>query len=505
MTSVQDRDFRRVTGFKSVADLYRGNPDFDGSFGVEEEAFYIIAETLDLISDEQNRKLFNDVGFPMSNEPISSQAEHVSKPQTLITMQDIFDQMHRQRARIYEVCERMGIIRSPFSTIPHIDGETALGNMIKASKEDKKRGERQRLLMGAFGAANPGSPYYPVLNTALHYTTAVRDMDDDLTKGRRAQFLMPFLLTLMENRSPFNKGAEKGFLSKTFNQSIAARLRLGNRAGIDTNYFMANSGAELARLKYNEILNTQMFAYYKNVVNDNAEEEAEFTPIDAGKAKMIRFDDMKALKTRTQYHMARSQKWKWLKTKNLFDDNGNGKELLQERRDFDPGIHQIQTMTLILAAIDHDDNVAKAVDDLLASYGFDADKHDDNGFALLQDSLTSAYFRGNEAFHGTTEYMNIRYGNGNMKVFAAEFFKIIQDYYKSYDARYGTKMVQALEPMRYIVETGRTDAQVAAELIKTPDDNLPFIRAFDHGWFLRPAECLGTLQEKGDLRFESPG
>ncbi|MFP4313923.1 MAG: hypothetical protein ACLFR0_06325, partial [Alphaproteobacteria bacterium] len=135
------------------------------------------------------------------------------------------------------------------------------------------------------------------------------------------------------------------------------------------------------------------------------------------------------------------------------------------------------------------------------SYGFDAAKHDDNGFALLQDSLNSAYYRGNEAFHGTTEYMNIRYGNGNMKKFAQQFFDIIEDFYKDYDARYGTKMVEALEPMRYIVQTGRTDAQVAAELIKSPEDNLPFIQEFDPSWFLRPTECLGTLHEKGELAF----
>jgi hypothetical protein len=503
MTSIQDRDFRQVRGHKSVEDLSRGNPDYVGSFGVEEEAFYLDSNTLDEMNDAQNKKLFKEVGFG-SVEPDAAQAEHVSEPKTLQTIQHLFEQMQSQRQRLYNVCENIGVSRNPFSTVPHVDGHMALKNIIKPSEEDKTRGVRQRLLMSAFGAANPGSPYYPVLNTALHYTTAVRDMDDDLVKGRRAQFLMPFLLTLMENRSPFNAGSNKGLLSATFNQAMAARLDLGSRGGIDDNYFLASSGEELSRLKFDEVMHTEMFAYYRPAVNENGETVSEFVPIDARKEKMVKFGDLAGtpLGYRTQYYMARSQKWKWLKTKNIFDDKGNGRELLQERRDFDPGIHQLQTMTLILAAIDHDEGVANAVDDLLSVYGFDAAKHDDNGFALLQNSLASAYYRGNEAFHGTTEYMNIRYGNGNMQEFGKQFMKIMDEFYAQYDKTHGADMVSKLNPMRYIIETGRTDAQVAAELIKTPDDNLPFIREFDHVWFLEPTKCLGLLQEEGALTFQ---
>lgn len=505
MTSLQDNDFRLVKTARSTADLSSATRNFNGSFGVEEEAFYLDSKTLDQMEDERNKQLFKEVGFDMSVEPNAAQAEHVSSPQTIETLQRLLDQMQYKRERIYQVCEGMGVSRNPFSTIPHVNGRQALDNMIKASKEDPSRGVRQRLLMGAFGAANPGSPFYPVLNTALHYTTAVRDMDDDLVKGRRAQFLMPFLLTLMENRSPFNSVMGSGALSQKFNQAMHMRLRLGYRGGIDESYFIANSGDELAKVKFDEVMQTEMFSYYTSNVNDNGDVQSEFTPIDANKQNMPKFADLVGtpLGFRTQFYMARSQKWKWLKTKNLFDDKGNSHTLLQERRDFDPGIHQVQTMTLILAAIDQNEDIARDVDGLLASYGFDANQHDDNGYALLQDSLTSAYHRGNELFHGTAAYMDIRYGNGNMKEFAKAFMTIIEGFYKDYDAQYSTNMVGALEPMRYIVETGRTDAQVAAELIKTPEDNLPFIREFDHAWFLRPDECLGTLQEKGELTFEA--
>ncbi|MFP4313803.1 MAG: hypothetical protein ACLFR0_05690, partial [Alphaproteobacteria bacterium] len=355
MTSIQDRDFSPVKNEKSVKDLSSVTRRFNGSFGVEEEAFYLDAQTLNQMEDARNKKLFKEVGFPMSVEPNAAQAEHVSAPEQLATLQRLLDQMQYKRERIYEVCEGMGVKRNPFSSMPHVDGASALKNMIKSSIEDPTRGVRQRLLMGAFGAANRGSPYYPVLNTALHYTTSVRDMDEDLEKGRRAQFLMPVLLTMLENRSPFNVGSNKGLLSSTFNQAMAARLDLKHRGGIDENYFIANSGEELAQLKFHEVMETEMFSYYRPKVNDKGEVESEFVPIDARKEKTPKFKELvdTPLGFRTQYYMARSQKWKWLKTKNLFDEKGASHTLLQERRDFDPGIHQLQTMTLILAAVDH--------------------------------------------------------------------------------------------------------------------------------------------------------
>jgi hypothetical protein len=54
--------------------------------------------------------------------------------------------------------------------------------------------------------------------------------------------------------------------------------------------------------------------------------------------------------------------------------------------------------------------------------------------------------------------------------------------------------------MRYIIETGRTDAQVARDLIRSPDDNLPFMRNFDPKWFETPTACLGMLEDRGEFR-----
>lgn len=510
MTSIQDRDNTPVGSIQDVADLYQATSNYNASFGIEEEAFYLIRDTLSQITDAMNKKLFADTemgeqGFSLSPEPNAAQAEHVSEPQTLNTIIKLFEEMQLKRTRINEIMKDMNAMRCPFSTMPHITGDQAFENIIKPSEDDPERGVRQRFLMQAFFRAMPDSPYYPILNTALHYTTAVKDMDDDLEKGRRAQFLMPFLLTLMENRSPHNKVG--GALSKVFNQSMQPRLSLGVRGGIDNNYFQANSGEELAQLKFEDVLNTEMMAHYSFGFLRTKNSVPKFNVTDATVKTLPKYSDFLGkgrLGNRTNFLMARSQQWKWLKTKNLFDsETGQAHTLLQERRDFDPGIHQLQTMTLILAALDHGDSVAEQVDDLLKKYGFDESKWDDNGLMLLENSLKSAFYRGNEAFHGTTEFMNIRYGNGNMHEFAREFMRIIDVFYKYLDYKTGSKLSAKLKPMRYIVDTGRTDAQVAAELIKSPDANLPFIREFNPEWFEQQEQCLGLLQESGELTFNS--
>lgn len=510
MTAVQDKDFRPVHSQDDVADLYQGNPNFNNMGrmqGVEEEAFYLTSTSFAQIDDNTNKALFDAVDFDMSVEPCAAQAEHVSAPHSFAEIAKIMSQMQEQREKLYAACEKLGIVRSPFSTIPHVSGQEAYDNMIKPSEKDRKRGVRQRLLMQAFGETNTKSPYYPILNTALHYTTSVRDMQDDLEKGRRAQFLMPFLLTVMENRSPFGLIDGTKGLTDTFNQSMHSRLRLEHRGGVDKNYFLANDGEELAALKYREVLETEMFSYYAPVIG--AEElEAEFTPLFASTQKLPRFEQLMngPLGFRTQFYMARSQQWKWLKTKNLVDkDTGNANELLQERRDFDPGIHQINTMTLVLAAIDNSDDVAREVDALLSRYGLDASQHADNGLALLQDSVNSAYHRGDAAFHGTTEYMDIRYGNGNMREFGREFIKIIDTFYRKVDAQNHntTDFSAMLEPLRYIVKTGRTDAQVARDMIKRPEDNMAYMAAHDPAWFLEPTKCVGMLAEDGEFTMSS--
>lgn len=509
MTAIQDRDFRSVHTKDDVADLYHGNPRHDENgrmFGVEEEAFYHNNTNLGQIDDGQNKALFAGVDFGMSVEPNAAQAEHVSAPQKFTGLMKVLEQMQQQREGLYAACEKLDIARCAFSSMPHVDGEQALGNLIRPSADDPTRGVRQMLLMGAFGAANPGSPYYPVLNTALHYTTSIRDMDDDLVKGRRAQFLMPFLLTVTENRSPFSLIDGKKGLTQTFNHSMHARLNLGRRGGIDENYFLADSGNDLAELKYQEVLDTKMFSYYRPQVGLH-EIEATFTPVDAHTHTLKSFGEMMdtPLGFRTQFYMARSQQWKWLKTKNLLDEDGNAKELLQERRDFDPGIHQIQTMTLVLAAIDNDDGVAAAVDDLLKRYGLSADLHADNGLALLKDSTSSAYHRGDVAFHGTDDYTNIRYGNGNMRDFGREFIKIVDAFYRKVDAanQNATDFSARLEPLRYIIETGRTDAQVARDMVKAPEDNMAYMAAHDPKWFLEPNKTVGMRADDGEFAIHS--
>lgn len=509
MTSVQDRDQNPVSNFSDVADLYQPTRDYNPSFGVEEEAFYLIRDTLGQITDAMNKRLFDEAqksasgndGFSLSPEPNAAQAEHVSKPQTLENIISLFEEMQFKRARINEIMREMNAMRCPFSTMPHITGDQAFDNIIKPSVENPERGVRQRYLMQAFFKAMPNSPYYPILNTALHYTTAVKDMDDDLVKGRRAQFLMPFLLTLMENRSPFNKVG--GTLTKVFNQSMQPRLNLGARGGIDANYFHASNGEELAQLKFQDVLNTEMMAHYSFGFLRNKHSIPKFNVTNASVKTLPKYADFigKArLGHRTNFLMARTQQWKWLKTKNLYDDVGQAHTLLQERRDFDPGIHQLQTMTLVLAAIDHGEGVAEQVDELLAKYGFDESKWSDNGLMLLENSLKSAFYRGNEAFHGTSDFMNIRYGNGNMQTFGQEFLRIVEKFYKDLDAKVGSNLSDKLEPMRYIIETGRTDAQVARDLIREPDDNFRFIREFDPAWFERPDQCFGMLVDNGELK-----
>lgn len=518
MTSVQDRDINRfVRSIEDVADLFQTRPAEEMLFGVEEEAFFLDAQTLNQATDEQNKQLFAAVPFEASPEPNAAQLEHVSAPQAFRDIGKMLQQMQIQREQIQEACEKIGLIRCPFSSMPHVTGKQAFENLIRPSKEDPARGVRQRELMRVFPHAIPGSPDYPVLNTALHYTAGMRSMDDDLVKGRRAQFLMPFLLTLMENRSPFNQSktmrahfnGKKPFTHEVYSDTLQARVCMrdtydNQRGGLDRDYFTCNSGDELAHRKFDKVTRTPMLAYYGLELDSNGEVSTAFKAIDGRHNKLPTFSALMdtQLGFRTNYYMARSQVWEWLKTKNLFDKEGNAFQILQERRDFDPGIHQIQTMSLILAAIDNSDDVAGEVDDLLAGFGFDPKLWDDNGYTLLKKSSESALYRGNMAYHGTTEYMDIPYGNNKMIEFGRRFADIIENFYRNLDVDLGFDALAALQPMRYIVDTGRTDAQVARDLILSPDDNLPFMREFDPKWFIDPTKSLGMLVDDGTFKFK---
>lgn len=499
MTTVNTEDRRIVEGRETVKDLFRGNPDFKRKMGVEEEVLWLKEGTLDQMDDSQNIAMFNAVRFDMSQEPCAAQIEHVSRPQSFERMMKILKQMHHQRDRLHDVGEQLGVFRSPFSTMAHVTGPEAMNNLIQATEDNPMRGHRQRLLMSVFGAAVDGNPYYPVMNTALHFTVGVKDMNEDLEMGRRAQFLMPFLFLLMENRPDHTAERQRMGLKYTFNQSMHSRIMM-ERGGIDALYFQANSGEELAELKYNDILDTGLMMYYTDKPNEKGIPETTAKIIDKRERDLMVFRNAmgSTLATRRNYTMARTQQWRWLKTKNLYDKKtGDATDLLQERRDFDPGIHQLQTMTLILAAIDFQPDIAGQVDALLSKFGLDAAQHDDNGFDLLTRSMWSAYYRGNTSYHGTDEYFNIQYGNGKMKDFAKEFMQIMDDFYRDWDARHGTKYSAMLEPARYIAETGRSDAKVANTLIHDDKSLMEYTRNHDPAWFLQPDKCVGMYEEDG--------
>ncbi len=502
MTTLADQDYRPVRTLDDVKDLFApvAKGPFERRFGMEEEIFFMDGQTMRPPSNDQSYKLFSSLEFDgKSCEPATTQIEHISKAIKPEDTGALLREMTQHCKRINEVGAQIGLTRSPFATLPHLERGDIADSLIRPTAEDPMRGVRQRHLMAAFPAAlGRDAATYPIANTSVHYTVGVRDMEDDLIKGRRAEFLMPFILTVLENRPPYNDGVHSSYdAGRNRNHSMEARSKLGLRGGIDRNYFYARSADDLARLKFDDILRTPMFAFYKPETDAAGNKASVFSTLDAARQKIPTFKDMIGtdLGFRSNFFMARSLCWRWLKSKNLYDENCNAHTMLQERRDVDPGIHQVQSMALILSAVDFNEEAAKATDELLRRYGLAADLWPDNGFEILQRSYDSALHRGDTNYHVSADYMDIPYGTGNMWEFAAEFLEILKGVHQSPELR------EALEPLEYIIETGNTDAQVLRRLIRSPEDLKPFMEQFDQKWFENPNTCLGLLAENGKLNF----
>lgn len=514
MTTISDSDYRRVRGLEDVRDLFY--PEVSGDFkprcGTEEEGFYVYKDNLQPIKDATNVELvrrLKAMGISTSPEPSPSQLEHVTDAYTYEELGKVCADMHEKRVAIHNVCESLGIMRVPMPSIPHVSSQQALSEYIQPTLDDKSRGVRQKGLMtGPFQSAVLSSEGYdyPVKNTVIHYTCGVRDMDEKLKNGRRKQFLQPAIILLMENRSPFDYGTKNRHTwKKDISQSMRARLVLGARGGIDNNYFNANTGDELAQLEYEDIISHPMFARYLPMKTESGSLKSDFELLTLGKQSVPSFagliEEGSELANRSNFLMARSLMWRWLKSKNTFENdaeqNINAIGLLLEVRDIDTGIFQADCTPLIYAPMDFDPDFAGQVDDLLAKYGFDSDNYDDNGLLMLERARFSAYYRGNERIHGNSDFLNIPYGSGNMHEFIKEFVDMLDQYY----AKNIPQLRDQLRPLKYIAETGNTDAQIAKRLITNPSDNEGYLRAHDPAWMLEPSICLGERAEMGDFTF----
>jgi hypothetical protein len=284
---------------------------------------------------------------------------------------------------------------------------------------------------------------------------------------------MPVLLMLMENRPPFIAGEKEDR-----HLGLLARQTLGERGLVPDIFFESRDAEDFVNRLYTRILNRPMFTWLEGETYHSVNDSQQTPPS---------FEDLKArgLNTVSNALQALSMDWPFQKLAKIRSATGDiiGERL--ETRDIDPGNHQPFTAALAVLLPAMNPECAQEIDALLAAYGFDVANPAQSREAFNK-AVSAAINRGDR-------FLDIPYGVSTMAAFAKEYGRILQRHARS------AGVEDYLDPLIHICETGRTDAKVLAERLKSYDDVLSFQKHYNPDIFRNPKFCMAQLDDRNLL------
>lgn len=332
-----------------------------------------------------------------------------------------------------------GLTIAPYSIVPTTTREEAL----------EKMAQRERLVT-SIGAMHDIFPRQtveiPLLTAGIQTSFSPRDADDMFDMMRRAYLITPLLIALSNSSAGFVKNEDT-----PMQQNYRMRLYDGYGAagGISPAFIAATDGDSLIDAHINAVFNAPMhFAYRPDGTLEAASPDNPLT-----------FAGLMARgwNTQSNYELAESFLYNDIKICNLRDADGAvvGKRIEVRAADAGP-CENVARAVLLAASVVPDGPMADAFEEVCARYGF---------IGAPADMAELLAFSRDAAINHNGNFMNVPFGTGMMRDFAADVARIIA---RGHAANMQID-VAALDDLCTALVTGACPAAATAGKFKTLD------------------------------------
>lgn len=440
-------------------------------------------------------------GKALEQEAIHSHFELNFAPTSLDHFRENEASYQAYTKKLYHVASEIGQRIVPSSHGPHIGDVNDIHDQLT-------RRDRIQILVPN-GQKYLGDELIVFANgtAGIHDSRLYQDPERLYEGLRRAYYTSPVLYAATNNGFPYWQGMKEG---NGINPRLAAienyaRLPTG-RTGTDPLFFTATDGEDFLNLYIERLISAPLLGYYPETLTDEEKrqgltapplhsiEELEFT-----NGNPPSFADLEKLGLNTEKNLkfAASCFWFGVKLADVagLDSRQNGNTLKRlERRIGNSGIWQLSTTVLESALLTGHKECGEELDLLLEDFGFgrDGPAHDPQSGIMLSRAMTAA------ANTSGKVGLAFSYGHYTALDFQRQYISILNKYAE----KHGLKDV--LEPLHHIAETNRTDAQVLADLCKTPQDIAGFIQNYNIEAITDPRKNFDMMHEAGELYMPAP-
>lgn len=460
----------KMNGLESLRPLFEGSgADAQLKAGGERETQWIVrcegaSSGFRLPNDRENLQFTTALacdqdcralGTEGKNEPGAHMLEEISQPYMRWGLENIAREIVAKKAQLSVKASQLEPpqIQCMYAVVPFANRDDLIANIISGRGDGMHYSERPRQIMDGFAQSmSREALYYPVENTAVHFTHGVKDLRHAYEMSWLQAGLLPLLFVLTENRPPYQKGSDQ---RETRHTGIQARLALNTvtahsnaeRGLIPSFMAAARNEHEFLDRMLNTILHTPMIAYFNH--DDKlqpAPKGVKLTPL-----------DMKGYgpENISQFELAQSQFWWCFKYK--LDPSG-GHAFLHELRDFDSGPETVATASLIGGMLAFNNEARQTMFEVLEhKYGLPLLNDPETALRTIRRNLYAAYTRGDRTIHGSDRHLDIPFGDGRYTML--EFMR--QDLLPMLEAEFRQDAAGALlEDLRFTTVTGMNNAQL---------------------------------------------
>lgn len=469
--------------------------------GLEEEIFiHASKQGLPLAGHEQNVELERDLltAHPrldadgVSLEPGAHMIETKTDAFPAALQNCIVDQIELRRSVILYDCGRKNLVRSPYSSLPHVSPQQAMDNLVQRVDENPERGDRQITLMDVFRRRVQPAAHYPVYSVGEQYTHGVSDPDELLQTKRVLYALAPLIYNLFDNSPPFINGERQ-----TVHPVIDLRLRLGRAGLIDAAAFHAADGEDYVERKILETMDKPLYVTH--------DETGRYVPVPDGKQVTFRELYEQGQGTKLLYLIAQLQGWPFLKDKLFHNEKDGFYAIGNEIRDLGNGPAAPCMAASLFTPIVFDREFREGLINLLETkYGFTLVSDPATAYDIVRANLHATHLRVPAEGKDPKVFLNAPFGDrghSQLEFLNEDLIPMLTEKLRM------TTLSSALEPLAFIARTGLTDTQFYHDTQPALQDTLDFMdpaKGYDHNVFQGARKPMAQLYAEGRLPQVNP-
>lgn len=509
MGSMNKSKTQSLKGRKTILPYFEGCHDQGDLMSGAELEVMLFAQAgngFRLANDKENLALIEEMKiyqqtnrFDFSNEPGAHMIEVKTDPYVLKSIENIPREILTAQASVLRATQAVGILQSPFASVPFASEAECIANIISPRKDDEYS-VRPRLLMdGIRDIMNKSASAYPVTNTAVHWTHGVRSKRHAFEMSRMQAALLPFLLVLTENRTPYQNNSKERVRLHTgidYRRSLAFTNGVDSIRGLIPEFtFSARDEDEFIENLIDTVLHSPMISYFDNDGNFSIPPKNKtLTPMDMqGLGK----EDV------AQFEQAMSGFW-WSFKYKLGKEPGA--PFLHELRDFDSGPEVIANISLIGGMLALNDGArAEMFNRLEGKYGIPIMSDPLEARKVIRENMSGAHHRGDKKYHTTDRHMEVPFGSKGhtmLDFLRSDLLPMLEEQYK------GTPAAADLQDLRFKASTGMTNTQLWYDSFKSMKEQICAVRKMvgneNYNMWANQSKSWAQHYDEGNLPFLKP-